>query len=301
MEVRSGLLAFWALATATVSCAGPSSSPADGRLQVVSTVTQVSALARAVGGDRIALTPLLTAHDNLHEFQLKPDQAAKLARARVILASGAGVDEWLDEGVDAAGVRDRVVDLSRSVKLRAGASGSDPHWWYDIANAKLATDAIADVLGRAHPAGRDIYRENADAQKKRLDEADRRIRSLIDPVPPERRLFVANHEAFNYLLDRYGITLVGDIVPSTDSTAAVRPADVARLVSEIKARRVCAVFTETTIDRKLSEQIASEAKVRVQEGGLFADALADPGQPGATLEDALVRNATTMAEAFRSC
>jgi hypothetical protein len=85
-------------------------------------------------------------------------------------------------------------------------------------------------------------------------------------VPPERRLFVANHDAFGYFLARYGITLVGDVVPSTDFLAAVRPAHVA-----------------------------------VVDGKLFADAIGDPGTPGGTLEGALVQNARVMAAGFTSC
>jgi zinc/manganese transport system substrate-binding protein len=109
---------------------------------------------------------------------------------------------------------------------------------------------------------------------------------------------VANHDAFNYFLARYNITLVGDIIPSTDSIQAVRPADVTRLVNAIKQRHVCAIFTETTIDTKLARQIAGEAKVKVYDGKLYGDAIDDPGKPGGTLEGALVSNGQLMAGAF---
>lgn len=269
--------------------------------EVVTTVTQVSALVRAVGGDRIDLTALLTSKDDPHQYELKPDQTTKLSSARLIFRSGVDLDKWLDKGVDAAKARDKVVDLSASpaLSLRA-ASGSDkdPHWWYDVDNAKSATDAVAKALTRIDSGGKDTFERNAADLRGRLDDADKKVQCLIDPIKPEKRLFVANHDAFNYFLARYNITLIGDIIPSTDSIQAVRPADVARLVNTIKQKHVCAIFTETTIDTKLARQIADEAKVKVYDGKLYGDAIDDPWKPGGTLEGALVRNGELMAGAF---
>lgn len=271
---------------------------------VVTTVTQVSALVRAVGGDRIDLTALATPKDDPHEYELKPDQTSRLSSAKVIVKSGADLDKWVDKGIDAAKAKDRVVDLSAGLKLREATGqekGSDPHWWYDIDNAKQATDAIVQALTKVDSAGKDTFERNATALRQRLDDADKTIRAAIDPIPPAKRLFVANHDAFNYFLARYNITLVGDIVPSTDSIQAVRPADITRLVQAIRQRHVCAVFTETTIDPKLARQIADEAKVKVYDGKLYGDAIDDPGKPGGTLEGALTQNGQLMADAFRSC
>ncbi|HEY4028645.1 MAG TPA: metal ABC transporter substrate-binding protein [Candidatus Dormibacteraeota bacterium] len=304
-NVVAKILAAVAAVGLAVACGG-GSSPSSGSNKpvVVTTVTQVSALTRAVGGDRISLTALLVPTDDPHSYELKPAQVTRLAGAAVIFQSGVEIDKWLDKGVDAANVKDRVVDLSRSVRLREATgetSGQDPHWWYDADNAKQATAAIAQALAKADPAGTDTYERNAAAESQRLDAADRSVHQAIDPIPQERRLFVANHDAFGYFLARYGITLVGDIVPSTDSMSAVRPADITRLVAAIQSQHVCAIFTETTIDPKLVNQIAAESKAKVYDGKLYGDAIGDPGSPGGTMEGALTRNGQLMAMAFKSC
>ena len=269
---------------------------------MVSTVTQVSALARMVGGDRIALTALLTSQDDPHQYELKPAQVTRVAAAKVILLSGVGLDKWIDHGLQSAGAASRAVDLSKAVHLRTSATeGTDPHWWYDLDNDSAALDEIVQAFVRADPGGKATYEANAAAGKTRLAQADRQIHSLIDPVPVAKRLFVANHDAFSYFLERYQITLVGDIIPSTDSIQAVRTADIAHLVQAIRSQHVCAVFTETTIDPKLATQVSGEAKVRVVDGKLYGDSIADPGHPGGTLEEALVLNARLMANAFTSC
>jgi ABC-type Zn uptake system ZnuABC Zn-binding protein ZnuA len=275
-----------------------------GKLAVVTSVTQVSALVRAVGGDRIDLTPLATPKDDPHEYELKPDQTTKLSNARIIFKSGVDLDKWVDKGAEAAKVKNRVVDLSAGLNLHAATGqekGQDPHWWYDVDNAKQAATAIARELTKADSGGKDTYEKNAADLRQRLDDADKTIHAAIDPIPKSKRLFVANHDAFNYFLDRYDITLVGDIIPSTDSIQAVRPADLAKLVQAIKQKHVCAIFTETTIDPKMARQIADEAKVKVYDGKLYGDAIDEPGKPGGTLEGALVQNGQLMAGAFKSC
>jgi ABC-type Zn uptake system ZnuABC Zn-binding protein ZnuA len=169
-----------------------------------------------------------------------------------------------------------------------------------VDNAKAAMDDIAAELGKLDPNNRQAYLDNAAAEKRRLDEADRQVHASIDPVPASKRLFVANHDAFNYFLARYGITLVGDIIPSTDSLAAVRPEDTAKLIAAIKQNHVKAIFTETTISANLAQQIAGETGVRVFDGKLYGDAIGDAGSDGATLEGALAHNGKLMAQAFSS-
>ena len=280
--------------------AGPAAPAA--ALPVVASVTQVSALVRSVGGDRIRLTALVGPGDDPHAHDIRPSEVRALSGAAVSFESGAGLDGWLERGARAAGRADRLVDLSTAVHLRRVAGGgADPHWWYDVGNAKAAARAIATALSRADPASARHYRDAADSLDRRFDAADAQVRAAIDPIPPARRLFVANHDAFNYFLARYGITLVGDVVPSTDSIAAVRPAETAKLVQEIRARHVCAIFTETTIDAKLAQQVATEAGVRVYAGRLYGDAIGGQGSPGETLEGALVYDGRLMAEAMAAC
>src|SRR5256886_166403 len=113
-----------ALGITMAACTGSSQGgPDSGRLAAVTTVTQVSALVRAVGGDRIQQTALLTTRDDPHQYELKPDQVTRLGRARVVFESGAELDKWMDQGVDAAHVKDRVVVLADGLELRDATGG----------------------------------------------------------------------------------------------------------------------------------------------------------------------------------
>ena len=284
---------------AAAGCSSAGAAGDSGRIRVVTTVSQVTALTRAVGGDRVDLTALATPGDDPHAFQPRPSDVAALAAAKLIVKSGAGLDRWIDNPAASAS-RAEVLDLSSSVTLRPGDQGQDPHWWYDVDNARRGTVAIADRLGSLDPANRQRYLDNAAAEEVRLDAADAQVHALIDPIPREQRLFVANHDAFNYFLARYDITLVGDIIPSTDTLAAVRPADTARLIHAIRDRHVQAIFTETTLDPGVATQIAQETGVKIFDGKLYGDAIGGPGTPGETLEGAIAENGRQVAAGFRA-
>jgi ABC-type Zn uptake system ZnuABC Zn-binding protein ZnuA len=288
-----------ALAATLSGCASSSAVDATA-IKVVTTVTQVTALTRAVAaGSPVQLTALAQPGDDPHAFEPRPSDIAALASSKLVIKSGAGLDHWIDGPVASASSA-QVLDLSTFVSLRPGDEGQDPHWWYDADNAKKATDAIADRLGAIDPANRQRYLDNATAEKGRLDAADRDVHAAIDPIPVAQRLFVANHDAFNYFLARYDITLVGDIIPSTDTLSAIRPADTARLIQAIRDQHVKAIFTETTLDPGVATQVAQETGARVFDGKLYADAIGGPGTPGETLEGAIAENGRQVAAGLRS-
>jgi len=71
---------------------------------------------------------------------------------------------------------------------------------------------------------------------------------------------------------------------------------VAQLVREIKASGVPTIFAETTINPKLIEAVAKEAKVKVSPRELFADGLGEPGSEGDTYEKMMIANTRTIVE-----
>src|SRR5215831_18992071 len=99
MKVMAALLVVVTLGLGAACSGAGSGRSGSGRLAVLSTVTQVSALTRAVGGDRIDLAALLTSKDDPHEYELRPQEVTKLRGAAVIVESGAGLDRWMAKGV----------------------------------------------------------------------------------------------------------------------------------------------------------------------------------------------------------
>ena len=100
-------------------------------------------------------------------------------------------------------------------------------------------------------------------------------------LPVARRKLVTNHDAFGYLAAHYHITVLGSVLSSLSTAAQPSARDIAALIRKIRAAHVKAIFTESSINPKLEQQIASEAGVKVY-ANLYGDTLGPPGSKGAT-------------------
>src|SRR5262249_17249724 len=135
------------------------------------------------------------------------------------------------------------------------------------------------------------YRANAEAYSAQLEELDRWIFDQIARIPPDRRKLVTNHDAFGYYCDRYGLTFVGSIIPSTDDSAEASAADIARIVLLVRQQGVPAIFAEASTNPLLAERIARETGARLFT--LYADSLGPPGS-GAESYIGMMRTDTTI-------
>ncbi|MCL4395806.1 MAG: metal ABC transporter substrate-binding protein, partial [Chloroflexi bacterium] len=134
------------------------------------------------------------------------------------------------------------------------------------------------------------YRANAAAYDKKLNDLDQYIQTQIATIPPADRKFVTNHDAFGYHVDRYGLTYVGSIIPSMDTSYEPSAKQLADLEDAIKAQGVKAIFTETSVNPALAQQIARDAGVKVVNGALYGDSLGGPGSGADTVDGMLKFN-----------
>jgi ABC-type Zn uptake system ZnuABC Zn-binding protein ZnuA len=82
------------------------------------------------------------------------------------------------------------------------------------------------------------------------------------------------------------------------TTAEPSAADVQQLVQNIAEQHVKAIYTETSVNPKLEQQIAELAGVKVY-SNLYGDALGQPGTPGATYLGAMRFNTDQIVDGLR--
>jgi ABC-type Zn uptake system ZnuABC Zn-binding protein ZnuA len=63
-------------------------------------------------------------------------------------------------------------------------------------------------------------------------------------VPPAERKLVTDHDAFGYFAGRYGIRIVGAVIPSQSTQAQPSAGETARLIRLVRREHVRAVFPE---------------------------------------------------------
>jgi ABC-type Zn uptake system ZnuABC Zn-binding protein ZnuA len=116
-------------------------------------------------------------------------------------------------------------------------------------------------------------------------------------VPAAQRKLVTDHDAFGYFAERYGITVVGAVIPSQTTEAQPSARDTARLIALIEREHVKAVFPESSINARLAEAIARETGASA-DYTLYGDTLGPKGSTGATYLSMEAANANAMVRGF---
>jgi zinc/manganese transport system substrate-binding protein len=289
MAVRAlAVLVAAAAGTVAVAGCGDDAGSADG-LTVVATTTQAADLARQVGGGRVNVEGMLHPGGDPHDYEPRPSDVAAVAGAAVVFRSGGEVDDWLGDVIDNAGGDAEVVSLIDSVKRR----DDDPHWWQDPRNAMRAVEAIRAELAKVDSGGRAAYARNAERTIRRLRRLDREIAGCVERVPAAKRKIVTTHDALGYFARRYGVEVVGAVIPSLSTQAQASAGDVERLVEQIRGEGVEAVFPESSVNPEIELAIAREAGARIGDP-LYADSLGPKGSAGRTYIGALAADARRL-------
>jgi ABC-type Zn uptake system ZnuABC Zn-binding protein ZnuA/ABC-type Mn2+/Zn2+ transport system permease subunit len=285
--------------------AGCSGSGSDsGKVSVVATTTQIGDFARQVGGDKVDVHQILAPNTDPHDYEPRPDDVTNTADAKVIFENGDNLDAWMSKVVSDSGSDGKVVDLGAGVpvKLPGESSGPeasqyDPHWWHDPRNAEAAVRQIAAQLSAVDPKDAALFRANAAAYKARLRALDAGIMRCLDGVPAADRKLVTDHDAFGYFANRYGIQVVGAVIPSQTTQAQPNAKDLSELADLVRSEGVKAIFPESSLSPKLAETIASQTGAQVGQD-LYGDTLGPEGSTGDTYLKMEAANASAMVQAF---
>lgn len=293
------LIATLLLSASLAACggaSGPSTPAASGptqRLSVVATTTQIADFVRNVGGDRVEVAQLLDPGADPHDYDPPPSAVAAVSTAKLVLRSGIGLDEWTASLVRNAGSTAPVVVVTEGIGVAAG----DPHVWMNPQLADAMVENIRSALVEADPPGRSTYVRNAGRYSASLRKLDRELRSLIKNVPKKQRLLVTSHRDFGYFAERYGIRVVGTVVPSSSTSGEPSARELADLVSTMRADRVRVIFPEASADPALEASVAADAGAVLGEG-LLADTLGPSGSPEGTYIGMMRQNANRMVAGF---
>ncbi len=265
-------------------------TPAPDALRVVATSTILADLVRQVGGSAVSVESLVPAGGEVHTFDPTPSDVQRVSQARLIIANGLGLDDWLtalaaDAATGAPVVR--VAEGLSSVTYLSGTepgSTTNPHLWMNVAYASKYVDRIEAALAAADPAHAADFSAAADTYRATLATLDGEVRARIGALPAASRIVVSFHDAFPYFAAAYGITVVGSIVgaPGQDPSAGA----MAALVATIRSTGAKAIFAEAQFSPKLADAIAGETGITVVTD-LYTDSV---GQPPADTYVGMIRS-----------
>ncbi|POH63784.1 zinc ABC transporter substrate-binding protein [Cryobacterium sp. TMN-39-2] len=326
------LAASAALVLAGCSTTATNAAGSDGDLKVVATTTQIADLTRNIVGDAdgVTITQLIQPNQSAHSYDPSVADLTALGAADVLVINGVGLEEWLDDAIEASGFDGVTIDSDEGITIQgveagheeeaahedeaaqeeAGHedeaehdhdhAGGNPHIWTDVKNAEAMVATIADGLAGASTSHAADFEANEAVYTAQLAELDGWIRENVDAVPSSERLLVSNHDAFGYFTAAYGITYVGSVIPSFDDNAEPSAAEIDALVAAVKTTGVKAVFSEASINPKAADTIAAEAGVAVYSGddALYGDSLGPADSAGATYIASQLHNVRLILESW---
>ena len=297
MQRRRWLLALLAAANGTAATAQPVSAAGLAKLNVVASFSVLADMLREIGGDAVSVTALVGPDADAHGFEPRPADVQRVAQAALVVVNGLGFEGWIERLVRSSGYKGVVAVATRGITPRLQNGVADPHAWQSLVLARRYVENLRQALGQALPAATALFDARAADYQRRIESLHMALLARLAQVPMAERKVVTSHDAFGYFAEAYGVDFRAPQGWSTASEASA--ADVARIVRQLKAQRVRAVFVENISDPRLLERIAREAGARVG-GTLYSDALSPPGTAGDTYLRMFEHNAATLLAALRS-
>jgi zinc/manganese transport system substrate-binding protein len=275
----------------------------DQPFSVVATYSILGDWVQRVGGDRVQVTTLVGIGGDPHTYEPSPQDSVSLLKASLVFENGLEFEGWLDELYQSSGSKAGRVAVAREIKPReekcaCHGSENDPHVWQSLRHAVTMVEVIAQELSQLDPTFASDYRQRAEQYIDQLRSLDSEIRSQVQSIPQQRRKLVLTHNSFGYFADDYGFevfSLLDSFSSEASDPSAMR---LAAIINKVKEQAVPAIFAESTVNPKLSHQVAREAGISVV-APLYTDALGAANSPASDYLSMMRFNAKTITESLR--
>ncbi|WP_273860994.1 metal ABC transporter substrate-binding protein [Pseudomonas sp. LA5] len=265
--------------------------------KVVTTFTVIADMARNVAGDAARVESITKPGAEIHNYQPTPGDLLKTRDAQLVLWNGLNLELWFERFFS------RMKDVpsavvSRGVEPIAIAQGPyagkpNPHAWMSPRAALIYVDNIRDALVAHDPGQADTYRRNAEAYKTRITATLEPLRQQLQAIPEQRRWLVSSEGAFSYLARDLGLREL--YLWPINADAQGTPQQVRRVIETVRAERIPAVFSESTVSAAPAEQVARESGARYG-GVLYVDSLSAAEGPVPTYLDLLRVTTETLVK-----
>ncbi len=276
---------------------GCSSTPAtrvEDSLTIVATTYPTYMFTQAVteGVDNITVERLNTGSVScLHDYTLSVNDMKKLERADVIVLSGAGLEEFMEDALHTSDAL--VIDCSHDVALLENLSHHhveeevedadhgpddhdhghghdhghwDPHYWMDPRNARIMAENLRQQLSLFDADHAQDYDRNTAALDELLSDLDCRLREeLLQAQLTEKGSqmggLVTFHDGFQYFAHAYGLPLLEAIEEEAGSEASAK--EIVEITKIVKEYNLPVIFTEFNGSDATAKAISRETGCRV--------------------------------------
>lgn len=263
--------------------------------RIVTTFTIIQDMAQNVAGDAAIVESITKPGAEIHGYEPTPRDIVKAQQADLVLWNGLNLERWferffsnlkdvpsvvLSEGIEPMGVEDGPY-----------TGKPNPHAWMSPRNARIYVENIRRALVELDPANAATYNANAAAYSARFVELENFLRAELEKIPAEQRWLVTSEGAFPYLARDFGLKEL--YLWAMNAAQQGTPQQVRRVIDGVRAHRVPAVFSESTVSDRPAKQVARETGARYG-GVLYVDSLTTARGPAPTYLRLMEYNAQTI-------
>ncbi len=279
------------------------------KLTIVCSTTQIADIARQIVGDRCDVKSILKPGADPHTYIPTPGDVKIVLSADICFENGLHLEgkNWM--GTLAKDAGKPIYTCTNGIKpLKIDSEDqkiADPHAWFSPKNVAKYTNNIVKAIIKHDPDGTKQYQARATLFLQQLRVLDTWIRQQVNQIPPDRRILVTSHDAFNYFCNEYKFNAgyhylsLAPVGWSTGSEVGggMTPKRRKSVIDSIKSYRAPAVFVETSVNPKLIREIAREAGIKVG-GLLYSDSMGEEDSAGETYIGMMRENVMTILAAL---
>lgn len=277
--------------------------------KIGATIFPLADVAEKITGEDYEVVQVLPSGQSPHTFDPSPSSLTEIADARLVFKVGLGIDDWIDDVINAASGDTDLIEVHEDVPLHCGEDvhshddedheeseshdheeGCDPHVWLSLSNMEIIVDTMTDALSEAYPEDARTFQRNAQKYKDELQSLKRELTGVFEDKTNLE--IITFHDAFGYFADEFGLNVVATIEPFPGKEPT--PQYLSEVIGSIETSGVSAIFSEPQLSNAVVEAIAKDLDIEVK----TIDPLGGVDQRGTYLE--LMRfNAAIIASSLR--
>lgn len=274
----------------------PAAAAQETKLKVVTTFTIIADIASNVAGDAASVESITRPNAEIHEYQPTPGDILKAQDADLILWNGLNLELWFERFFQNLNDVPSVI-VSEGVEPMGITEGPysgkpNPHAWMSPTDTLIYVENIRAAFAEHDPENAEIYAANAAAYSAKIEAMVTPIREQLASIPEDRRWLVTSEGAFSYLARDFGLKELYLWPINADSQGT--PQQIRRVIDQVRANNIPAVFSESTVSADPAQQVARETGAKYG-GQLYVDSLSDSDGPVPTYIDLLRVTAETIA------
>jgi len=296
-----------AAALVLAACAGGGQEGKRGAIKVVTSVSPVTSIVENIACDRAEVVGVIPEGEDSHTYEPPTSVAKELAQADLIILNGLYLEEPLLKMAEANKKGEAEIVLLGEEAITPAEYKFDfsfpkeqgkpnPHLWPSVRLAMEYARLAKEALARADPEGAAIYEANYQAFLERLRALDEATKEAVATVPPDQRKLLTYHDSWAYWADDYGFQVIGAVQPSDFKEPSAQ--EVARLIDQIKAEGVPAIFGSEVYPSEVMDQIARETGARYVTDLRDDDLPGEPGDPLHSYIGMMVENVRAIVSAL---